>query len=111
MANPDHVAKLLAVTADEWAAWRSSKGIKPDLRDAVLSDPNPDWALRGIRMRGYIFDVLTAADEPRSKIQELLPSFGRVVAGGGVEWSAEWIKRLDEYVPNGGTLVLSASLS
>jgi uncharacterized protein YjbI with pentapeptide repeats len=47
MANPDHVAKLLALTADEWAAWRSSGGIKPDLRDAVLSDPNPDWALRG----------------------------------------------------------------
>lgn len=58
---------------------------------------------------GDIFDVLTAADEPRSEIQKLLPSYRAVVAGGRIEWSAQWIKRLDEYVRNGGTLVLNAA--
>jgi len=58
---------------------------------------------------GDIFDVLTAADEPRSKIQKLLPSYRAVVAGGRIEWSAEWIKRLEEYVRNGGTLVINAA--
>ena len=58
---------------------------------------------------GDIFDVLTAADEPRSKIQNLLPSYRAVVAGGRIEWSAEWIKRLDDYVRNGGTLVINAA--
>jgi hypothetical protein len=32
-----------------------------------------------------------------------------VVAGGRIEWSAEWIKRLEDYVRNGGTLVLNAA--
>ena len=58
---------------------------------------------------GDIFDVLTAADGPRSQIQKLLPSYRAVVAGGRIEWSAEWIKRLDEYVRNGGTLVINAA--
>lgn len=51
MANPLHVAKLLELSAEDWNAWRFTSKIKPDLRDAVLSDPNPDWALRGIRYR------------------------------------------------------------
>ena len=58
---------------------------------------------------GDIFDVLTAADDPRSKIQKLLPAYRAVVAGGRIEWSAEWVKRLDEYVRNGGTLVINAA--
>ena len=58
---------------------------------------------------GDIFDVLTAADEPRSKIQNLLPSYRAVVAGGRIDFSAEWIKRLDDYVRNGGTLVINAA--
>ncbi len=58
---------------------------------------------------GDIFDVLTAADEPRSKIQNLLPAYRAVVAGGRIDFSAEWIKRLDDYVRNGGTLVINAA--
>ncbi|HEU4508925.1 MAG TPA: hypothetical protein VFR78_11840, partial [Pyrinomonadaceae bacterium] len=63
---------------------------------------------------GDIFDVLTAADVAdgrgsRSKMQTLLPSYRAVVVGGRVEWSDEWIKRLNEYVRNGGTLVINAA--
>lgn len=58
---------------------------------------------------GDIFDVLTAADSSRSKVQTLLPSYRAVVVGGRIEWSAEWIKRLDDYVRNGGTVVLNAA--
>jgi hypothetical protein len=60
---------------------------------------------------GNIFDVLTAADVrgSRSKIQTLLPTYRAVVVGGRVEWSDEWIQRLNEYVRNGGTLVINAA--
>ncbi|HET6980384.1 MAG TPA: hypothetical protein VFI24_28880 [Pyrinomonadaceae bacterium] len=60
---------------------------------------------------GDIFDVLTAADvqQSRSKIQTLLPSYRAVVVGGRIEWSDEWIKRLSDYVRNGGTVVLNAA--
>jgi hypothetical protein len=60
---------------------------------------------------GDIFDVLTAADVngSRSKIANLLPSYRAVVAGGRVEWSSEWVRRLDDYVRNGGTLVINAA--
>ncbi|HEY0764415.1 MAG TPA: hypothetical protein VGD61_18710 [Pyrinomonadaceae bacterium] len=60
---------------------------------------------------GDIFDVVTAADVPqsKSKIQTLLPSYRAVVVGGRIEWSDEWIKRITEYVRNGGTVVLNAS--
>ena len=55
--------------------------------------------------------MLTAADVQgsKSKIQTLLPSYRAVVVGGRIEWSAEWIKRLNEYVRNGGTVVLNAA--
>ncbi|HKG79227.1 MAG TPA: hypothetical protein VKA78_07405, partial [Pyrinomonadaceae bacterium] len=60
---------------------------------------------------GDIFDVLTAADVQgsKSKIQALLPSYRAVVAGGRIDWSPEWIQRLNDYVRNGGTLVLNAA--
>ena len=58
---------------------------------------------------GDIFDVLTATDSPRSKVQSLLPSYRAVVVGGRIEWSNEWIQRLTEYVRNGGTVVLNAA--
>lgn len=60
---------------------------------------------------GDIFDVLTAADVQgsKSKIQSLLPSYRAVVVGGRIDWSAEWIQRLHDYVRNGGTLVLNAA--
>jgi len=81
---------------------------------------------------GDIFDVLTAADEtetgrrgdgetrrrgdgppisgsPRPSLSASLSYYRAVVAGGRVDWSPEWIKRLDAYVRNGGTLVLNAA--
>ena len=60
---------------------------------------------------GDIFDVLTAADtrNPRSRVQTLLPTYRAVVVGGRIEWSNEWIQRLNDYVRNGGTLVLNAA--
>ena len=60
---------------------------------------------------GDIFDVLTAADiqGSRSKIDSLLPAYRAVVVGGRIEWSAEWIQRLTNYVRNGGTVVINAA--
>jgi hypothetical protein len=60
---------------------------------------------------GDIFDVLTAADVQgsRSKVQILLPSYRAVVVGGRIEWSNEWIARLNDYVRNGGTVVVNAA--
>jgi hypothetical protein len=60
---------------------------------------------------GDIFDVLTAAEVQgsRSKLEGLLPAYRAVVVGGRIEWSAEWIQRLNDYVLNGGTLVLNAA--
>lgn len=60
---------------------------------------------------GDVFDVLTAADvqNSKSKVQTLLPSYRAVVAGGRVDWSPEWIQRLNDYVRGGGTLVINAA--
>ena len=61
---------------------------------------------------GDIFDVLTAADvqgNTRSKMAKLLPSYRAVVVGGRIDWSPEWIARLNDYVRNGGTVVLNAA--
>jgi len=60
---------------------------------------------------GDIFDVLTAADAQgtRSKIQSLLPSYRAVIVGGRIDWSNEWIQRLNDYVRNGGTIVVNAA--
>lgn len=55
---------------------------------------------------GDIFDVLTAA-APNPRIS--LSAYRAIVAGGRIEWSAEWMKRLDEYVRNGGTVVINAA--
>ena len=62
---------------------------------------------------GDIFDVLTAADTQgtRSKIESLLPAYRAVVIGGRIDLSAEWVRRLNEYVRNGGTLVVNAAQS
>lgn len=60
---------------------------------------------------GDIFDVLTAngAQSARSKVQNPLSAYRAVVAGGRMEWSPEWIQRLNEYVRNGGAVVLNAA--
>jgi len=74
---------------------------------------------------GDIFDVLTAAEEtgrrgdgqtrggvspsPRPRVSDSISSYRAIVAGGRVDWSAEWIKRLNDYVRNGGTFVINAA--
>lgn len=60
---------------------------------------------------GDVFDVLTAADvqASRSKLQTLLPSYRAIVVGGRIEWSNEWIARLNDYVRKGGTVVVNAA--
>jgi hypothetical protein len=42
-------------------------------------------------------------------MQTLLPSYRAVVVGGRIEWSNEWIARLNDYVRNGGTVVVNAA--
>ena len=54
---------------------------------------------------GDIFDVLTATDGAKST----LSAYRAVVVGGRIEWSAEWIQKLSDYVRNGGTVVLNAA--
>ena len=60
---------------------------------------------------GDIFDVLTAAEvqSPKSKVQSSIASYRAVVAGGRIDWSSDWIRKLNDYVSNGGTLVLNAA--
>ena len=60
---------------------------------------------------GDIFDVLTATDVQgsRLKMQTILPSYRAVVVGGRIDWSPEWIQRINDYVRNGGTLVVNAA--
>jgi hypothetical protein len=54
---------------------------------------------------GDIFDVLTATDGGKSP----LSAYRAVVVGGRIEWSAEWIQNVTNYVRNGGTVVLNAA--
>src|SRR5687768_12655613 len=60
---------------------------------------------------GNVFDVLTAADvqSPKSKAQSPLSSYRAVVVGGRVEWSADWVQKLTQYVNGGGTIVINAA--
>ncbi|HKQ53678.1 MAG TPA: hypothetical protein VJT74_14985, partial [Pyrinomonadaceae bacterium] len=54
---------------------------------------------------GDIFDVLVASDARPLAID----AYRAVVVGGRVEWGTNWAKRLEEYVRQGGTLVLNAA--
>jgi len=47
MADAEHVAKLLTLSSTEWLTWRKTTRVKPDLREASLCDPNPQWSIRG----------------------------------------------------------------
>jgi hypothetical protein len=60
---------------------------------------------------GDVFDVVTSAavQGPKSKVQSPLSSYRAVVVGGRIEWSAEWVKQLNDYVRTGGTLVINAA--
>ncbi len=59
---------------------------------------------------GDIFDVLVAAD-PKGAVDPTknLGSYRAVVVGGHIEWSKQWVSRLQEYVKSGGTVVLNAA--
>ncbi len=48
---------------------------------------------------------------PRSPINyaALLGSYSAVVVGGQIDWSAQWIQRITDYVKSGGTVVLNAA--
>jgi hypothetical protein len=52
---------------------------------------------------GDIFDVLTATDKTN------FAAYRAIVVGGRIEWAREWIQKLQDYVRNGGTVVLNAA--
>jgi hypothetical protein len=54
---------------------------------------------------GDIFDVLVAA-EPR---MENIDNYPVTIVGGQPAWSRAWSKKLEDYVSNGGLLVLNAA--
>lgn len=73
---------------------------------------------------GDIFDVLVANEDQRptrtgqNQIHasqrlpvspSLLSSYRVVVVGGQIDWSASWIAKLQDYVRNGGVVVLNAA--
>ena len=54
---------------------------------------------------GNIFDVIVADDSRKDAID----SYRAVVAGGQINWTPVWIKKLEDYVRNGGVVVLNAA--
>jgi hypothetical protein len=54
---------------------------------------------------GDIFDVLTATATDKTN----LAAYRAIVVGGRIEWSREWIQKLQDYVRNGGTVLLNAA--
>ena len=56
---------------------------------------------------GDVFDVLTASRSFCSNAG--CSRLTTRLVGGRVEWSADWIKQLGDYVRNGGTLVLNSA--
>ena len=66
---------------------------------------------------GDIFDVLVASESfasnadgaTKRKSGVSLDGYRAVVAGGHIEWSPQWIQRLNNYVKNGGTVVLNSA--
>jgi hypothetical protein len=70
---------------------------------------------------GNIFDVLVAtrdtgvtpvghhAQDTRATSIDAIDSYRAIVVGGGIEWTPAWAKKLEEYVRNGGVVVLNAA--
>jgi hypothetical protein len=54
---------------------------------------------------GNIFDVLVASDAQKDAID----SYRAVVAGGEIDWTPAWVKKLEDYVRNGGVVVLNSA--
>lgn len=70
---------------------------------------------------GNIFDVLVAsrdtgvtpvkhhAQDARATSVDAIDSYRAVVAGGEINWSPAWVKKLEDYVRNGGVVVLNSA--
>jgi hypothetical protein len=70
---------------------------------------------------GNIFDVLVAsggagvspvsqhAQDARATEMSAIDSYRAVVAGGEINWTPVWVKKLEDYVRNGGVVILNAS--
>jgi len=54
---------------------------------------------------GNIFDVLVASDSQKDAID----SYRAVVAGGEINWTPAWAKKLEDYVRNGGVVALNVA--
>ncbi len=54
---------------------------------------------------GNIFDVLVASDSRKDAID----SYRAVIAGGEINWTPAWVKKLEDYVRSGGVVVLNSS--
>jgi hypothetical protein len=55
---------------------------------------------------GDIFDVLVATE---TRAAEAINAYRAAIVGGRVEWSRAWAKRLEDYVSQGGVLVLNVA--
>lgn len=70
---------------------------------------------------GNIFDVLVAsggtgvppvrhhAQDARATPVNAIDSYAAVIVGGRIDWSTPWISKLNNYVRNGGTLVINSA--
>jgi hypothetical protein len=54
---------------------------------------------------GNIFDVLVASETHKDAVD----SYRAVIAGGAINWTNVWAKKLEAYVRGGGTVVLNAA--
>ncbi len=54
---------------------------------------------------GNIFDVLVASETHKDAID----SYRTVIVGGQINWSDAWAKKLQDYVGNGGVVVLNSA--
>jgi hypothetical protein len=54
---------------------------------------------------GNIFDVLVTSDTHKDAID----SYRALIAGGRIDWSEAWAKKLGDYVRSGGVVVLNAA--
>jgi hypothetical protein len=54
---------------------------------------------------GNIFDVLVASETHKDSID----SYRAIIAGGEINWTADWARKLEEYVRSGGVVVLNSA--
>ncbi len=54
---------------------------------------------------GNIFDVLVASETHK----EAIDSYRAVIAGGKIDWTSAWAKKIEEYIRNGGLVLLNSA--